>query len=124
MVRQTLRNQAKNLVSSRRGGGGTPWAREPENRGGEGCTPWARGLKTRDGRILGILGVILRVSEVPGGALGGRLGASWHVLGPSWGRLGTVLSRFGAGLEASSGVLLAYRGVLEASGILVRLQQA
>ena len=79
-----------------------PW---PEHRAGEGDTPWARGLKIQNGRILGILGVILTVSEVPGGALGGRLGASWHVLGPFWSRLGTVLSRLGAVLGRLGGVL-------------------
>ena len=59
-----------------KGGGAYPMGPWPENRGGEGGTPWARGLKTRGGGIVGILGVILRVSEVPGGLLGGRLGAS------------------------------------------------
>ena len=97
---KSIKNQSKIEA-----GKGTPWARGPENRGGEGGTPWARGLKTQDGRILGILGVILRVSEVPGGALGGRLGSSWHVLGPSWRRLGTVLSRLGAVLGRLGGVL-------------------
>ena len=68
--------------------------------------------------VLGPSWVVLGLS---GDRLGAVLGPSWASWGPSWSRLG---ARLGAVLGPSCGVSLAYRGVLEASGILVRLQQA